>query len=85
VNVGRGVEQEPPLAVGAHRGGGLAPGQGPGWVGTDDAAGVAPAVPLGKTTAGGAAKEDDVHAGEKKRRRSPWWSPAVRRSYFLPA
>jgi hypothetical protein len=49
MHVGRGIEEEPPLAVGANRGRGLGPRESSAGVRARDAAGRAPAVPLGES------------------------------------
>ena len=70
-DIGRGVQQEPAAAVGADGGGRLGAGYGGGGIAACGAAGRAPAVPLGKAAAGGAAEQDDVHAEKRRGRAQP--------------
>ena len=69
-DIGRGVEQEPALAVRADGGGGLAARHGALGIGARDTTGGAPAVPLGEAPAGGGTEQNDVH-GLGKRLRGP--------------
>ncbi len=68
VNVGGGIQQEPPRAVRANRHGRLCPRVRPGRIGAADPAGRAPAVPLGEAAAGGGAKEYDFHERGRSRK-----------------
>jgi hypothetical protein len=61
-DIGRGVEQEPPVAVRTDRGRRLAARHGARRIAPRDPAGRAPAVPLGKATAGRCTEENDLHA-----------------------
>ena len=65
-DVRRGVAEEPAAAVRADCQRRLRSGMRCGRVGAGEPAARTPAVPLRKTTTGGAAKENDVHAGGEK-------------------
>ena len=59
--IGRSVDQEPALAIAAHRQGSLGPGHGACLAGTGAAAGICVGIPLGEAATGGGSQDDGPH------------------------